>query len=176
MRSHAPSPVRNAGSGPSGPQNRRPQRAVSARHRTPGGAFRRDPSQLVAIPCTWRGRLPAGFSHVLRDRIRMANGKGPSPPSASQLGRSAGRHQRLTAFAWIRTDPAVSDPRRAATHRSYDRIAAAYRNRFEYKLDDKPFDRSSLDAIAAVTSGRGWVVDLGCGPGQIGAYLARRGR
>jgi SAM-dependent methyltransferase len=69
----------------------------------------------------------------------------------------------------------MADPNSLATRRSYDRIAVSYRERFEHELDDKPFDREFLDAIAASVTGRGWVVDLGSGPGHIGAYLSRRG-
>jgi SAM-dependent methyltransferase len=69
----------------------------------------------------------------------------------------------------------MTDPNSNATRRSYDRVAVSYRERFEGELDDKPFDRDFLDAMAAAVLGRGWVIDLGSGPGQVGAYLARRG-
>lgn len=36
----------------------------------------------------------------------------------------------------------------------------------------KPFDRSFLDTFAAVAIRDAWTLDLGCGPGQIGAYVA----
>jgi SAM-dependent methyltransferase len=69
----------------------------------------------------------------------------------------------------------VTDPRTSATRRSYDRVAASYLERFEHELDDKPFDRSFLDDVAALSSRRGWLIDLGSGPTQIGSYLAARG-
>lgn len=47
--------------------------------------------------------------------------------------------------------------------------------RFEHELDGKPFDRRFLDDVAAANRGNGWIVDLGSGPGQIGAYLAAKG-
>jgi SAM-dependent methyltransferase len=61
------------------------------------------------------------------------------------------------------------------TRCSYDRVADVYAARFRHELDDKPFDREFLDAVADAIPRRGWCVDLGCGPSQIGAYLARRG-
>lgn len=63
----------------------------------------------------------------------------------------------------------------AGTRDSYDRIAASYRERFAHELDDKPFDRGFLDKVAALTARSGWLVDLGSGPGQIGAYLVTLG-
>jgi SAM-dependent methyltransferase len=59
--------------------------------------------------------------------------------------------------------------------RSYDRVARRYAEHFADELARKPFDRSFLDRVAAGTSARGWTVDLGCGPSQIGSYLASRG-
>jgi SAM-dependent methyltransferase len=47
--------------------------------------------------------------------------------------------------------------------------------RFERELDDKPFDRRFLDNVATANRRNGWLVDLGCGPGQIGACLAAKG-
>ena len=65
--------------------------------------------------------------------------------------------------------------RTAATRRSYDRFAARYLERFEHELDGKPFDREFLDNVAIANRRNGWLVDLGSGPGQIGAYLAAKG-
>jgi trans-aconitate methyltransferase len=58
---------------------------------------------------------------------------------------------------------------------TYDVVAAEYAAKFSNELDDKPFDRELLDDLAREVAGRGLVCDLGCGPGQIGAYLAHRG-
>jgi SAM-dependent methyltransferase len=60
---------------------------------------------------------------------------------------------------------------------TYDRVAAAYADRFRNELDDKPFDRELLErfsATAAVAS-ESAVCDVGCGPGHIGAFLAALG-
>ncbi len=61
------------------------------------------------------------------------------------------------------------------TRAGYDAVAAAYAGRFSDELDHKPFDRELLDGFARRLAGAGPVVDLGCGPGQITAYLAGRG-
>jgi SAM-dependent methyltransferase len=56
---------------------------------------------------------------------------------------------------------------------SYDAVAARYEERFIDELEDKPLDRALLDAFSR--SVRGPVVDLGCGPGQVGRYVADQG-
>jgi len=58
---------------------------------------------------------------------------------------------------------------------SYDRVAAAYAVHFGDELAHKPLDRALLDAFAEEVRGRGPVLDLGCGPGQITRALAARG-
>lgn len=58
---------------------------------------------------------------------------------------------------------------------TYDRVAAHYARSFADELDGKPFDRDLLDTFAATTRGAGPVWDLGCGPGQVAAYLRARG-
>lgn len=61
--------------------------------------------------------------------------------------------------------------RRAAA--AYDIVAETYEDRFVDELDGKPRDRQLLDGLAA--GSRGLIVDLGCGPGQIGGYLKQQG-
>jgi SAM-dependent methyltransferase len=58
---------------------------------------------------------------------------------------------------------------------AYDRVAGAYADRFASELMHKPLDRGLLDAYAELVAGRGPVLELGCGPGQIAAYLECRG-
>jgi ubiquinone/menaquinone biosynthesis C-methylase UbiE len=58
---------------------------------------------------------------------------------------------------------------------TYDVVASDYADRFSDELDGKPFDLGLLDRLASEVAGHGLVCDLGCGPGQIGAYLAGRG-
>jgi SAM-dependent methyltransferase len=59
---------------------------------------------------------------------------------------------------------------------TYDEVASDYVEAFGNELSGKPFDRELLDRVAAVLRDRATtdvpVCDLGCGPGQIGAYLA----
>ena len=64
---------------------------------------------------------------------------------------------------------------RAETQTSYDRIADEYARQIYGELAGKPLDRSILDRFAERLRGRGVVCDMGCGPGQIGRYLADRG-
>ena len=52
---------------------------------------------------------------------------------------------------------------------SYDRVAAIYERTFLDELDHKVRDRELLDAFTARTMGL--VLDVGCGPGQVGAYV-----
>jgi SAM-dependent methyltransferase len=60
-----------------------------------------------------------------------------------------------------------------ALGRSYDAVAAAYEDRFLDELDAKPRDRELLAAFVAVLPDGGPVLDVGCGPGQIGAFVHR---
>lgn len=57
-------------------------------------------------------------------------------------------------------------------------MASAYVDRFLHELEGKPFDRELLLRFAAgLPDGRATnpVCDLGCGPGQVGAFLAGLG-
>ena len=67
------------------------------------------------------------------------------------------------------------NPQRNDTQDSYDRIADEYARQIYGELAGKPLDREVLDRFAARLRGRGVVCDIGCGPGQIGRYLADRG-
>src|SRR5947209_2756301 len=58
---------------------------------------------------------------------------------------------------------------------SYDRLAGAYAARFGGELAHKPLDRALLDCFAEELRGKGRVVDVGCGPGQITRALQARG-
>ncbi len=65
---------------------------------------------------------------------------------------------------------AEMDPTRA----SYNRVAATYARQFADELDHKPIERQLLDDFLAGETGR--ICDLGCGPGQVAAYLHAQGR
>ena len=56
----------------------------------------------------------------------------------------------------------------------YDAVASEYAEEFLDELDRKPFDRWLLERVAQL-SGGGPLADVGCGPGQITAFLARAG-
>jgi ubiquinone/menaquinone biosynthesis C-methylase UbiE len=58
---------------------------------------------------------------------------------------------------------------------SYDRVAEPYARAFAGELRHKPFDCLFLDSVAATLRGKGPVVELGCGPGHVAAYLHERG-
>ena len=62
-------------------------------------------------------------------------------------------------------------PRRVAA--AYDAVADDYVEAFGNDLEQLPVDRAVLDDLARRLSGT--VIDLGCGPGQIGGYLLARG-
>ena len=55
--------------------------------------------------------------------------------------------------------------------RSYDAVAEAYEARFGDELAAKPRDRDLLAAFAATLPHGGVILDVGCGPGQIGAAV-----
>jgi SAM-dependent methyltransferase len=57
---------------------------------------------------------------------------------------------------------------------SYDHVAGKYEERFVDELHGKPRDRELLDAFAGAVGDP--ALEVGSGPGQIGAYVRRRGR
>jgi SAM-dependent methyltransferase len=64
---------------------------------------------------------------------------------------------------------------RAATRRAYDAVAIRYAAEIGEELRHKPLDRALLDMISELAAG-GIVLDLGCGPGHVAAYLLKRTR
>jgi ubiquinone/menaquinone biosynthesis C-methylase UbiE len=58
---------------------------------------------------------------------------------------------------------------------SYDRVADEYARRIFSELDNKPLDRQLLTRLAAEVKGKGYICDLGCGPGHIARYLRDQG-
>lgn len=93
---------------------------------------------------------------------------GPVPEAtagATTAGPEVDRERPLTDGADARDDRV-----RAA----YGAIAADYADRLATELEGLPFERWLLDRVAAEAGDRP-VVDAGCGPGQVTAYLAATG-
>lgn len=57
----------------------------------------------------------------------------------------------------------------------WDEVAAAYADQFSDELDAKPFDRKVIEWLVERAGPIGPVCDLGCGPGQVAAYVAALG-
>src|ERR1700730_1219440 len=57
---------------------------------------------------------------------------------------------------------------------SYDVVAETYASKFSDELSRKPFDREWLERFARGCP-RGRVLDIGCGPGHVGRFLADLG-
>lgn len=65
--------------------------------------------------------------------------------------------------------------RKDDTRETYDRVAGRYAKEIATELENKPFDREFLDRLAKSLAGQGRVVEVGCGPAHVAAYLAERG-
>jgi uncharacterized protein YceH (UPF0502 family) len=106
-----------------------------------------------------------------------------------ELPRQAGQHDpRWTHLlgepaaveapaAGVDRDAVLADgpeARDARVRTSYDAVAAGYADRLVDELAGLPFERWLLDRVAAHAAG-GPVVEVGCGPGHVTAYLAETG-
>ncbi len=58
---------------------------------------------------------------------------------------------------------------------SYDAVAQQYAASFRAELSGKPLDRALLASLIEQAGPRAPVVDLGCGPGHVTAWLGRHG-
>ncbi|WP_220451148.1 DUF480 domain-containing protein [Nocardioides dongkuii] len=97
-------------------------------------------------------------------------GDAPAPVGAA-VADPASAVDRETPLA---DGAAARDDRVRAT---YGAVAATYAERFADELDGQPFERWLLDRVAAHATGAdgGPVVEVGCGPGRVTAYLAAAG-
>jgi ubiquinone/menaquinone biosynthesis C-methylase UbiE len=68
-------------------------------------------------------------------------------------------------------EPFLPETVRAA----YDVVAADYAEAFAKDLEQLPVDRAVLDAGARLLTSQRPLLDIGCGPGQVGTYLSQRG-
>ena len=57
---------------------------------------------------------------------------------------------------------------------SYDLVAAKYEERFRNELQGKARDRELLESLAGSVGDP--IVEIGCGPGQVGVFVRKRGR
>lgn len=89
---------------------------------------------------------------------------GPSAVEQPEPAREADRE------APIADSPEARDERVRAT---YAAVAEVYADTLSDELDHLPFERWLLERVAAEADGP--VVDVGCGPGHVTAYLAARG-
>lgn len=58
---------------------------------------------------------------------------------------------------------------------SYDTVAADYAKNFRDEMSKKPFDRKMLDWLIEKVGDAGRMCDMGCGSGEIAAYLHGQG-
>lgn len=63
-----------------------------------------------------------------------------------------------------------------AVRHAYDAIAHDYARKFGDEITTNEFDRSVIDDAIAALGSHDVVIDIGCGPGQVAAYLAAQGR
>ena len=149
-----------------------------------------------------RGPQSAGELRTRTDRItRFADRAGVSavlqamaeadPALVRELDRQPGQNERRWIHLLCTEQPATeaalvatvdrevvlatgSPARDRRVSTEYDRLAEAYAAALDDELDGKPFDRWLLDRLATEVDG-GQGLDVGCGPGQVTAYLGERG-
>ena len=103
-----------------------------------------------------------------------------SEPLVAELPRRAGeRDPRWThllgdadAPAPVKPAEVVPDQRDSEVRATYAAVAADYADKLGTELDALPFERWLLDEIARAD---GPVIEVGCGPGHVTAYLAAQG-
>ena len=115
-----------------------------------------------------------------------------SPPLARELPRRAGQHDNrwvhLLGPVAVEPDPTAvveavdrdavlaqgPDVRDARVRAAYGAVATAYADQLSGELDDLPFESWLLGRIADL-AGPHPVVEVGCGPGHVTAFLAELG-
>lgn len=69
----------------------------------------------------------------------------------------------------------MSDEFYSNTRSSYDTVAQHYADKFHDELSRKPFDRVMLEWLVERVGASGPICDIGCGPGQVAAYIKSLG-
>jgi uncharacterized protein YceH (UPF0502 family) len=106
-----------------------------------------------------RGHQDARWVHLLGEVPVADDRAGEAPPSVDRES--------------VLADGVEARDRRVRS--SYDAVAAAYADHLADELrGDLPFERWLLDRVSAQAAG-GPVVEVGCGPGHVTAYLAESG-
>ena len=99
---------------------------------------------------------------------------GPVDVEAMAAGASGGGARAAAVDRDVVLADGGARARDARVVASYDDVAGAYADELLAELDRKPFDRWLLERLAELSDG-GPVADAGCGPGQVGAFLAMAG-
>jgi uncharacterized protein len=116
------------------------------------------PEPLVRELPRQRGRHDNRWVHLLGDLPAVEAAAAEAAPSVDR-------------------DSVLSDGGAARDERvrsAYDAVATAYGDQLVDELEQLPFERWLLDRVAAHADG-GPVVEVGCGPGHVTAYLAEAG-
>lgn len=172
-------------------------------HQTLGDALRlADDERAVLTVLLLRGAQTAGELKTRTERLHAFPGRDEveacldrlvarTPPLAVRLERRAGQQDprwlhllgpapqnpTATSAAGIDREMALADgptARDAAVRTAYDAAANAYADAHAGALTRLPFDRWLLGRIPDEAPG-GPLVEIGCGPGHVGAFLAGAG-
>jgi uncharacterized protein YceH (UPF0502 family) len=117
------------------------------------------PEPLVRELPRQRGQHDTRWVHLLGD---------VAVPDGAAVAETATAVDRDSVLA------AGAEARDQRVRSSYDAVAAAYADQLVDELAALPFERWLLDRVAAHAAG-GPVVEVGCGPGHVTAYLAEAG-
>lgn len=69
----------------------------------------------------------------------------------------------------------MKDERKQKIREAYNKAAETYAETLFWELVDKPLERKILDLFYERVCNRGHVLEIGCGPGEISAYLRLKG-
>jgi len=116
------------------------------------------PDPLVRELPLQRGQHDSRWVHLLGD---VPTAEGAVAEAVSAVDRDS-----------VLADGAAARDERVRS--SYDAVAGGYAEQLVDELDHLPFERWLLDRVAAHAGG-GPVVEVGCGPGHVTAYLAEAG-